>query len=119
MRVGIVTTTQFTLNALANFVDVLRLASDEGDASRAIRCQWHVMSAGGSSLRSSSGFDLAPRSGLLDPKKLDYLAVVGGLLHRGRQLDPATRSYLLDADKAGVGLIGICTGALSSVAWDS
>ena len=110
MRVGIVTTEQFTLNALANFVDVLRLASDEGDASRAIRCQWHVMSTGGSPLRASSGFDLAPSSGLVDPKKLDYLAVVGGLLHRGRQLDPATRSYLLDADKAGVSLIGICTG---------
>jgi transcriptional regulator GlxA family with amidase domain len=111
MRVGIVTTEQFTLNALANFVDVLRLASDKGDSSRAIRCQWHVMSTGGSPLRASSGFDLAPSSGLIDPKSLDYLTVVGGLLHRGRQLDPAIRSYLLDADKAGVSLIGICTGS--------
>ena len=111
MRVGIVTTTQFTLNALGSFVDVLRLASDEGDASRAIRCQWHVMSAGDRPLRASCGFDLIPNSGLVDPKKLDYLAVVGGLLYRGRQLDHATQSYLLDADKAGVDLIGICTGS--------
>jgi transcriptional regulator GlxA family with amidase domain len=111
MRVGIMTTEQFILIALANFVDVLRLASDEGHASRAIRCQWHVMSTGSSPLRASSGFDLAPSSSLVDPKKLDYLAVVGGLLHRRRQLDPATRSCLLDADKAGVSLIGICTGS--------
>jgi hypothetical protein len=65
LRVGIVVTPNFTLNALANFVDVLRLASDDGDRSRAIRCQWNLMSATGTSIRASCGFDVTPTSSLI------------------------------------------------------
>jgi transcriptional regulator GlxA family with amidase domain len=111
LRVGIVVTAQFTLNALANFVDVLRLSSDDGDRSRPIRCQWHIMSATGAPLRASCGVQLVPTSNLVDLGQLDYIAVIGGLLHRGRQIDQTTRSYLLKANEAGVGLLGICTGS--------
>ena len=111
LRVGIVVTAQFTLNALANFTDVLRLAGDDGDRSRPIRGQWHVMSTSGAVLRASCGVQLTPTSGFINFTELDYIAVVGGLLYRGRQIDEETRSYLLAADKAGVGLLGICTGS--------
>jgi transcriptional regulator GlxA family with amidase domain len=111
LRVGIVVTAQFTLNALANFVDALRLASDDGDRSRPLRCHWNLMSATHVPLRSSCGFQIAPTSTLLDFDQLDYIAVIGGLLHRGRQIDETLRGYLLRAGKAGVALVGICTGS--------
>ena len=111
LRVGILLTSQFTLNALANFVDVLRLASDDGDQSRAIRCHWHVMSATSEPARASCGLPVSPTASLIDPKQLDHIAVIGGLLYRGRPIDAAVRAYLSVADKAGVGLIGICTGS--------
>ena len=102
LRVGIVLAAQFTFNALANFVDVLRLASDDGDRSRPLRCHWNLMSATQVPLRSSCGFQIAPTSTLLDFDHLDYIAVIGGLLHRGRPIDETLRGYLLRAGKAGV-----------------
>ena len=102
LRVGIVVTAQFTLNALANFVDALRLASDDGDRSRPLRCHWNLMSATQVPLRSSCGFQIAPTSTLLDFDQLDYIAVIGRLLHRGRPIDETLRGYLLRAGKAGV-----------------
>jgi transcriptional regulator GlxA family with amidase domain len=33
----------FTLTAFSTFVDVLRLAADEGDKSRPIACTWQIM----------------------------------------------------------------------------
>jgi transcriptional regulator GlxA family with amidase domain len=111
LRVGIVVTAQFTLNALANFVDALRLASDDGDRSRPLRCHWNLMSTTHDPLRSSCAFQIAPTSTLLDFDQLDYIAVIGGLLHRGRQIDESLRGYLLRAGKAGVPLVGICTGS--------
>jgi transcriptional regulator GlxA family with amidase domain len=110
-RVGIVVTAQFTLNALANFVDALRLASDDGDRSRPLRCHWNLMSATQVPLRSSCGFQMAPTSTLLDFDQWDYIAVIGGLLHRGRSIDETLRGYLLRAGRAGVSLVGICTGS--------
>jgi transcriptional regulator GlxA family with amidase domain len=105
-----VVTAQFTLNALGNFVDALRLASDDGDRSRPLRCQWNLMSATQIPLRSSCGFQIAPTATLLDFDQLDYIAVIGGLLHRGRPIDETLRGYLLRAGKAGIPLVGICTG---------
>jgi transcriptional regulator GlxA family with amidase domain len=110
LRVGILLTPNFTLNAFANFVDVLRLAADEGDGSKPIRCKWHVMSATGQSIDASCGIQLQPTTDLIAPKDLDYIAVIGGLLRRRDVIDPATRRYLVQADAAGTGLVGICTG---------
>jgi transcriptional regulator GlxA family with amidase domain len=111
LRVGILVTPQFTLNALANFVDALRLASDEGDASGAIHCSYHLMSATGRPERASCGYLLTPTASLIEPSRLDYIAIVGGLLYRGRTLDPTTCAYLKQAAAAGTPLIGICTGS--------
>jgi transcriptional regulator GlxA family with amidase domain len=42
---------------------------------------------------------------------LDYVVVVGGILHAGPQVDEATTRYLREADASNVPLIGICTGS--------
>ena len=46
LRHGFILLPRFTLLPFAGFVDALRLAADEGDQSRQIRCQWTVMGAG-------------------------------------------------------------------------
>jgi transcriptional regulator GlxA family with amidase domain len=111
LRVGIILTPRFTLNAFANFVDVLRLAADEGDGSRPIRCQWHVMSQNGRSLAASCGIEVTPTSALIDPQQLDYIAVIGGIIRGTTNIDTVVRDYLLKASMAGTCLIGICTGS--------
>lgn len=115
LRVGFILTSNFTLTALSNFVDVLRLAADEGDNSRPIRCQWHIMSDSDEPIRSSCGLLMYPNSRFRDPKDLDYIVVVGGLLHRGPQIDEKVRRYLLNAAETNVDLVGVCTG--SFVLW--
>ena len=116
LRVGFILTNNFTLTALSNFVDVLRLAADDGDNGRPIRCRWHVMSDSDQPIRSSSGLSVRPTSRFIDPAELDYVVVVvGGLLHRGPQIDERTKKYLLAAAETNVDLVGVCTG--SFVLW--
>jgi transcriptional regulator GlxA family with amidase domain len=115
IRVGFILTNNFTLSALANFVDVLRLAADDGDNSRPIRCQWHIMSSTEEPVRSSCGLLVYPTSKLIEAIELDYLVVVGGLLQRGPQIDAKTKQYLLRSAETNVDLIGVCTG--SFVLW--
>src|SRR5262245_55902324 len=115
LRVGFILTSNFTLTALSNFVDVLRLAADEGDNSRPIRCQWHIMSDSDEPIRSSCGLLMYPNSRFRDPKELDYIVVVGGLLHRGPQIDEKTRRYLLGAAETNVDLV--CRFMLGIILW--
>jgi transcriptional regulator GlxA family with amidase domain len=111
LRVGFILSNNFTLMAFSNFLDVLRLAADDGDNSRPIRCQWHIMSATGEAIRSSSGVSVTPTSRFVEPRDLDYLVVVGGLLHDGPQIDDRTGKYLLAAADSNVSIIGVCTGS--------
>src|SRR3954466_4758742 len=109
LRVGFVLAPNFTLTALSNFVDVLRLAADEGDRSRPIACAWYVMDASKSPIPSSCGLTVDPTSDLLAPEDLDYVVVVGGLLTAAHLTD-ATAAYLKRASAGEVPLIGLCTG---------
>lgn len=111
LRIGFVLTKRFTLCAFANFVDVLRLAADEGDRSRPILCTWQVLSADMSPVRSSCGVAVQPDARLGDPKRFDYVVVVGGLIGAIEDLDPAYAEFLREAASAGVPLAGVCTGA--------
>ena len=111
LSVGFILARHFTLTAFANFIDTLRLAADEGDRSRPILCRWTIMSATGHPVPSSSGVSVTPDDGLTDPKTFHYIVVVGGLLHRGEQVDAATMAYLKRAAEAGTPLIGVCTGS--------
>ncbi|KAA8608195.1 AraC family transcriptional regulator [Salipiger aestuarii] len=111
LRVGFVLARKFTLCAFANFVDVLRLAADEGDRSRPILCNWSVLSATMDPVTSSCGVPVQPKERLGDPARFDYIVVVGGLMDEMSILGPAYVQFLADADAAGVPLVGVCSGA--------
>lgn len=113
LRVGLVTLRNFTLLPFAGFIDVLRLATNEGDLSRQRACRWRVMSSGARELRASCGTIVRADSGFRDPREFDYIVVVGGLLHEHPQADEATDRYLLRAAAAGVPLVGLCTAVFT------
>ncbi len=110
LNVGFILARRFTLCAFANFVDVLRLAADEGDRSRPILCSWRVLSATMEPIASSSGIVVQPEERLGDPARFDYLVVVGGLVDEVEHLHPDTVAFLRAAAAAGVPLVGVCTG---------
>jgi len=111
LRVGVLLTEHFTLSAFAVFIDHLRLAADEGDRSRPMHVQWSVMANRREPIPASCGVKIEPTSEFLPADTMDYLVVVGGLLHAGPQVDEATTRYLREIAASGVPLIGICTGS--------
>jgi len=111
LRVGFLLTRRFTLCAFANFVDVLRLAADEGDRSRPILCEWAILSDMMEAVTASCGTHIQPTERLGDPAKFDYIVVIGGLLEEIPNLSPTIIRYLQQAADRGIPLIGVCTGA--------
>ena len=99
------------MTAFSSFVDALRLASDEGDRSRQLRCRWAVLSDDARPIRASCGVEVSPTHELGDPAEFDYLVIVGGLLGGGRKLSPALERYLQEAAAARGTLVGVCTGS--------
>jgi transcriptional regulator GlxA family with amidase domain len=110
-RVGVILAEHFTLSAFAVFIDHLRLAADEGDRSRPVHVQWSIMASRHESIPASCGVMIEPTTGFLPPESLDYVVVVGGILHAGPQIDEATSRYLREVAAKGIALIGICTGS--------
>jgi transcriptional regulator GlxA family with amidase domain len=111
LKVGFILARQFTLSAFANFADILRLAADERDRSRPIRCSWRVVSATMNPVVSSCGIPVQPDERLGDPQKFDYVVVVGGLIPAIEELNPDYIAYLQRAAEANVPVVGVCTGA--------
>src|SRR5260370_15951364 len=111
LRVGVILAHHFTLSAFAVFIDHLRLAADEGDRSRPLHVQWSIMASRPESVPASCGVLIEPTSALLSPELLDYLVVIGGILHAGPHIDEATARYLREVSATQVPLIGICTGS--------
>ncbi len=111
LAVGFILARRFTLCALGNFVDVLRLAADEGDRSRPILCSWRVLSPTMEPIASSCGIVVQPDERLGDPARFDYLVVVGGLVDEIEKLHPETVRFLERAAAARVPLVGVCTGS--------
>lgn len=110
LSVGFILARRFTLSAFANFMDVLRLAADEGDRSRPILCNWAVLSDTMDAVPSSSGIAVQPTERLGDPSRFDYIVVVGGLLDEAPGLGAASIKFLQRAAEVGVPLVGVCTG---------
>lgn len=111
LRVGFVVAHRFTLTAFAGFVDALRLAADEGDRSRPIECEWTLLGDTSTPIQSSSGASVQPWSAMETPERFDYIVVVGGLLHGGQKVPAGTYMFLRSAARAGVPLVGVCTGS--------
>jgi transcriptional regulator GlxA family with amidase domain len=110
LRVGIILADRFTLSAFANFIDVFRLASDEGDRSRPILCEWAILGEDRRARRSSCGVKIQPDVTYRTAKKFDYIAVVGGLLGDQSSVNDADKTFLKLQANAGVPLVGLCTG---------
>jgi transcriptional regulator GlxA family with amidase domain len=111
IRVGFLLTQHFTLTAFAGFVDALRLAADEGDRSQQRECAWAVLGDRNSPVISSCGASIQAWEAIENPDRFDYIVVVGGLLHGGQKVAPGTQAFLRAAARAGVGLVGLCTGS--------
>jgi transcriptional regulator GlxA family with amidase domain len=54
---------------------------------------------------------IEPTTRFLPPESLDYVIIIGGLLHHGPQIDDAAVRYLREVAETRVPLIGICTGS--------
>ncbi|MGM0914700.1 MAG: GlxA family transcriptional regulator [Pseudomonadota bacterium] len=115
LSVGFVLLHRFTLLPFAAFVDCLRLAADEGDRSRQVRCHWTFMTSAGESVLSSSGAAISPCERFRDPAEFDYLVVVGGVQQEGDPRDTAALAYLRQVAAAGVPLVGLCTGVFALI----
>lgn len=111
LSVGFILTRRFTLCAFANFIDMLRLAADDGDRSRPILCDWAVVSHTMDPVISSCGVSVSMTERLGDPSRFDYIVVVGGLMDETPDLDPAYHRFLHQAAEKHVPLVGVCTGA--------
>lgn len=111
LKVAFILARRFTLCAYANFVDVLRLAADEGDRSRPILCSWKIVAADREPIVSSCGVAVQAEEPLGDPSRFDYVVVVGGLVDEIEKLHPDATRFLERAGAAGVPLVGVCTGA--------
>lgn len=105
----------FTLLPFAAIMDAFRLAADDGDRSRPINCRWTIVAADLDPVTASCGVEVRPWELFGDPGRFDYIIVVGGLLHRDHKSDDAAISFLRDADRKGVTLVGVCTGTFTLV----
>lgn len=113
LSVGFLLLKNFTLCAFANFIDVLRLAADEGDRSRQIRCQWRVISADSRPIQSSCGVTIQPNELIGDLDRFDYIVVVGGMINDETYWqDERINEHLHRAAALGIPLVGLCTGSL-------
>ncbi len=108
---GFLLARRFTLSAFANFVDMLRLAADEGDRSRPILCHWRVIAHESAPVRSSCGVTVGPEERLGDPGRFDYIVVIGGLIDESGGLPPEEIDFLRRAAARKIPLVGVCTGA--------
>lgn len=111
LNIAIVLARRFTLSAYASFVDVLRLAADEGDRSRPILCRWTVVAPDRSPILASCGTRVEPDGRPENPAQYDYVVVIGGVMGAPQPLHPELTAFLHRAAGAGVPLVGICTGA--------
>jgi transcriptional regulator GlxA family with amidase domain len=98
--------------AFASFVDSLRHAADEADFSRQIYCSWKIIADDPARLvSSSSGVEVMPHAPLDDAGDINYLVVVGGILPACYEIGARTRQFIVDAYKAGISIVGLCTGS--------
>lgn len=103
----------FTMTSFGLFLDVLRLAADEGDRSRQIRHRWTVVSPTNAAVKASNGLEIQPWETLGDPGRFDYIVVCGGLLRRRHDNDEVIVDWLRRAEAAGVTILGLCTGVFT------
>lgn len=105
--VGIVLLPSFTMTPFAAIIDMLRLAADDGDASRPRRARWRVV--GSAPVASSAGIRVAPDEPVGDLARFDYVVVCGGLIGEDAVVDHA----LFAALRGARSVIGLCTASFA------
>lgn len=113
LSVGIVALPGFTLTALSLFLDPFRLAADDRDKSRQIRCAWKICTLSGNPVTSSSGMVIEPTATIGELDDCDYVAIVGGILTQYRPRQQALVDLIKRADKRGKTVVGLCTAAFA------
>ena len=113
VRFGIILLPDFTLTAFSGFVDMRRLASDEGDQSRPHRCSWQIVGEALSPVRASCGVKMSAWVTFDDAEDFDYVVVVGGLLHPHTKVSKVALAYLRRMADMGKTLVGLCTGTFA------
>ncbi|MDH1612420.1 GlxA family transcriptional regulator [Klebsiella aerogenes] len=115
LSVGFILLNRFTLLPFAAFVDCLRLAADEGDRSRQLRCSWTFMSCDGGEAVSSCGAAISPCVALKSPESFDYIVVIGGVQDEQDKTDRRALDYIRLAVQFGTPLVGLCTGVFALI----
>ncbi|MEX0695721.1 MAG: GlxA family transcriptional regulator [Rhodospirillales bacterium] len=116
LRLAILLLPEFTLSAFSLFLDPIRLASDDHDRSRQIRCNWRVLTLNNRPVKSSCGVEVYPTASRLAHENVDWLVVVGGLTRSSIHDDERVLDMIRTSDQNGVPVIGLCTGVFSMAA---
>ncbi len=113
LSVGFILLPEFTLSALAGFVDTLRLSADENFESRQVYCSWTILNFDLNPVKSSCGAKITPWEVLREPIDFDCLVVVGGLVKGHEKVDRRITDYVARAHANGKLIIGLCTGSFA------
>ena len=113
LRLVILLLPEFTLSAFSLFLDPIRLASDERDGSRQIRCSWRVLTLNNRPVQSSCGVEVYPTASRQGYADADWLVVVGGLTRASTHDDDRVLDIIKGAARSGARIIGLCTGVFS------
>jgi transcriptional regulator GlxA family with amidase domain len=116
LRLAILLLPEFTLSAFSLFLDPIRLASDDQDRSRQIRCNWRVLTLNNRPVKSSCGVEVYPTASRVAHENVDWLVVVGGLTRSTIHDDERVLDIIRTSDQNNVPVIGLCTGVFSMAA---
>src|SRR5580692_2560213 len=105
-RFGFLTLTNYSLIALVNAMEPLRMANRVGQSSL---YEWTVLTLDGRPALASNGLSLTPTRALAECAPVDVLFVCGGVDVRDA-VDRRLQSALREAARHGVALGGLCTG---------
>ncbi|MCB6182364.1 helix-turn-helix domain-containing protein [Leeia sp. TBRC 13508] len=110
ISIGFILDHGFTLSTLANFLDAIRLASDDQDQSRQFRFTWDIVSSSGQYIRTSSKLELIPTKKLEDHLLYDYLVIIGGTPSELSLLDDSMLKLIENHWKRNKRIVGLGGG---------
>jgi transcriptional regulator GlxA family with amidase domain len=108
-RIGFLTLPNYSMIALANALEACRMANY---VSERVVYAWTVATLDGVPATASNGLSLNPTVPLAEARGLDLLMVCGGV-HVRQAVSRATLDALRRADRKGLALGALCTGAFA------
>lgn len=113
LSVAFVLLPEFTLSALAGFIDTLRLSASDLFSDEQKYCSWSIVGSNKTAVRSSCGVEVVPWDTFRSRKSYDCVVVIGGQVRGHRYISPEILNYIRDANNQNCVLIGICTGSFA------